>query len=115
MGYSIDLKMRAAKAHINGKSVREVAALFEVGHDSVSRWAIELKNTGTIENKTPDRSHLRKVTEEKVEAVLMENPTASQVEIAEKLGCTPQSVCVALIKFSYSKKSHGRYIKSDVL
>ena len=114
MGYSIDLKMRAAKAHINGKSVREVAAQFSVGHDSVSRWATELKKTGSIENKIPNRSHLRKVTEEKLEAILRDNPTASQVDIADKLDCTPQSVCVALIKFSYSKKSHGRYTKNDV-
>ena len=105
MAYSIDLKTKAAKAHLNGKPVRVVGEQFGVGHGSVARWASELKANGTILKTKPNRVHLRKITEEKIEVFLEKNPTASQIDMAEEFECTPQSVCIALIKFNYSKKT----------
>jgi transposase len=45
--YSDDLRMRVVEARLSGKSVLEVAALFQVSRDCVRRWVIQYQETGS--------------------------------------------------------------------
>ena len=112
MGYSVELKIRAVKYHMGGKTVLETAETFGVGKSSVSLWANEFRNTGSIsERKIQERDHLRKITPEKIEEFLTNNPTGNMAEMAKVFECTPQSVAVAIKKFGFSKKNSESCIK----
>jgi transposase len=45
--YSEDLRQRVVEARLSGKSVVEVAELFQVSRDCVRRWAIQYRETGS--------------------------------------------------------------------
>jgi len=100
---------------MNGNSMDKAVEMFSVSKGSISGWVTEFKNTGRIEKKIQDREHLRKITPQRIDEFLAQNPYGDQQEMASAFCCTNQSVSDALRKFGYSKKNSVKYIKSPTL
>jgi transposase len=49
--FSDDLRRRVVKARLNGISVEEVSAAFEVSRDSVYRWVKRHQETGSVSGR----------------------------------------------------------------
>jgi transposase len=113
MAYDKKFKLAVVKFYNSGSVMEVVAETFDVGIGSVCAWVKEFKITGDIrDKKVQNREHLRKVTPEKIEALLLENPTADQVEMAKAFGCNNRAVSAALKKFGYSKKNSLQYTRN---
>ena len=106
MGYTKDFKMAVIKFNAKGNSLEQTAQTFSIGEDTVSRWKRLFKSEQSLERKVQDRAHLRKITPERIEALLKDKYDMNQSEMAEALGCTVQSVSTALKKFGYTGKKN---------
>ena len=113
MAYSVELKKKVIQFLLKGKSFSEAVEVFGVSKGAISAWNSEYKAFGIIAPaKKQDRSHLRKITPEKIETFLSKNPTANQLDMAQEFGCKNPSVSIALRKFGYTKKNSARYTKN---
>lgn len=112
MAYDNDLKIKAMQFLHRGNSVRQTAEAFSIGHDTVSRWSIEFRQCGSFSIKVVQRSHLRKITPEKIDMFLKQNPSGNQDDMAVAFGCARPSVTIALKKFGYSKKNSQNYSRN---
>jgi len=106
MGYTKDFKIAVIKFNAKGNSLKQTAQTFSVGVDTVSRWKRLFKNEQSLERKSQERTHLRKITPEKIEALLKSKYDMNQNEMADALKCTTQSVSTALKKFGYTGKKN---------
>ena len=114
MAYTVELKNKVIQFLSKGKSFSEAVEAFGVSKGAICAWNNEYKTLGIIAPaKVQDRSHLRKITPEKIEAFLSKNPTANQLDMAKEFGCKDPSVSIALRKFGYTKKNSARYTKNQ--
>ena len=112
MAYDEKFKIKVVEFCLRGNTFDEAVDDFGVGKGSVSDWMKQYKATKSIPKKTQNREHLRIITPKKIDAFLLENPSADQQEMAAEFGCTNQSVSDALRKFGYSKKKLTGYTKN---
>ena len=106
MGYTKDFKVAVIKFNARGNSLEETAQTFSIGVDTVARWKRSHKNNQSLERKVQNREKQRKITPERIEALLKVKYDINQNEMAEALSCTTQSVSTALKKFGYTGKKN---------
>jgi transposase len=109
MGYTKDFKMAVIKFDAEGNTLEKTARTFSIGTGTVSRWKRQFRAKESLERKVQERRHMRKVTPEKIDELLRIKYDMNQKEMAEALGCTSQSVSVALKKFGYTRKKNGKH------
>ena len=105
MAYDEKFKISVVKYCDRGNTYDDAVAEFEVSKGAISNWIAQFQRTGRIQKKIQNREHKRKITIEKVDEFLLQNPYGDQQEMAVAFGCTIQAVSVALQKFGYSKKN----------
>ena len=108
MAYEEDFRIRVVRFSFDGNSIRETSRTFKVANSQICAWRKKHKSGEPLKSKTPNREHLRKVTPDKIDALLLKNPNALQKNMASEFSCTEESVCVALKKFGFSRKKNKR-------
>lgn len=108
MAYSKKFRLDVVKFSLSGNSIRKTSKVFNVANSQICNWRNKYKNGEGLEDKIRDRKHLRKITPEKLENLLVKRPDAIQKEMAEEFDCNKQSVSVALRKFNYSRKKNKK-------
>lgn len=106
MGYTKDFKVAVIKFNAKGNSLEQTAQTFSIGVDTVSRWKRLFNKKESLERKVQNREKSRIITPEKIEELLKHRYDMNQNEMAEALGCTTQSMSVALKKFGYTGKKN---------
>ena len=109
MGYTTDFKIAVIKFNAKGNSLEQTAQTFSIGVDTVSRWKRMFGKNQSLDRKVQDREKSRKITPQKIEELLKLRYDINQNEMAEALGCTTQSVSVALKKFGYTGKKNESF------
>ena len=73
------------KGHTQAEAHREL----EVSISSITRWRRKLRETGSLEDKDPQRKP-RKLHEEELKAYIAVNPDAYNTEIAAHFNCSDE-------------------------
>ena len=86
-GCSSDLRKRIIRAYDDGEgSIRELAVRFDVSPRTISRYLALLRDTGSFEERVPQRcGPAPKIDDEVVRQVVTERPDATEDELVELL------------------------------
>jgi len=86
-------------------SVRSTSKHFGISTSLITSWRKRKAEGVGLENKLPDRTHLRKIDERELVKYLKSVPDCPLVDFAREFGCSVQAVSTALRKFGLEDKS----------
>ena len=112
MSYEVAFRKRILKCFDEGKSMAEIARLFDISVSSIKRWR-KKQESGSLKDPVRKRS-FQKIDPAKLEAYVLEHPDAYLSEIAEVFQCATSSVHAALAKLGFThKKKSTAYREQD--
>jgi transposase len=114
MAKSVDFRKRVLEYCVNeGHTIRETAAVFNVGKTTIQEWKKLVAETGSLEKRPLERT-FKKVDPEKLKTYVSEHNDATLSEIAEHFGCCIAAAAKALRKQKITlKKKIAKYIERD--
>jgi transposase len=104
MAHSSNFREKAIAFKEEGHTFSEMAKVFGISSSTYYRWVKIKKATGKYKPQKTKASRQRKVSREKLEALLEEKPDLYLHEIAEELGCTKQAVHSAFKRYKITRK-----------
>lgn len=108
--YSLDLRKKVMSYIAQGGSKREAAKLFEIGEDTIYRWARRQK-TGDLSPKK--RTHFpQKVSSDTVRLYVETNPDHTLKEIGEAVGLSQSNIFKYLKRLNITRKKRPHYMQS---
>jgi transposase len=114
MAYSMDLRVRVARAHAESGSSAEVADTFGCSESWVRRVTQRLRETGTVAARSTARSDDQRAfddeDEAKIRALIKRTPDATLAEVAEAVGkpACPGTVSRTLKRLDLPRKKSRR-------
>jgi transposase len=108
MAYSLDFRRKVLSVRKReGLTIAEVAARFDVGVASVTRW---VKNI----HRKPQGFRQRKIDLEGLRQAIRDYPDAYQYERAKRLGVAQNAIFLALKKLGVTYKKTLKHPKADI-
>ena len=113
MSYDIKFRERTIAYLSEGHTWVETTKTFGITAYTLNRW-LKKKAAGDLSD-TPVRTRKGKISAEKLELYVAENPDAYQSEIAEYFGCSQQAICKALKRNGITRKKRQSDIKNRIV
>ena len=95
-----------SKGHTQEKASKELG----VSKRSINKWQKMLRETGSLEDKEPQRKP-RKLRDEELRAYIAANPDAYFTEIAEHFNCSDEGVRKACKRLGITRKKKTKLYK----
>ena len=103
MAYSIDSRKMVIEYLNNGHTEEEAKSELGVSVPSMTKWRNMLRETGSLEDKEPQRKPY-KLPDEELKAYIAEHPDAYFAEIAVHFNCSDEGVRVACKRLGITRK-----------
>ena len=110
MAYSVDTREMVFEYLSKGHTQEEAKRELGVSVASMTRWRKMLRETGSLEDKEPQRNP-RKLPDEELKAYVAEHPDAFFTEIAEHFNCSDEGVRKACKRLGITRKKKTRLYK----
>jgi len=110
MAYSVDTRKMVldylSKGHTQDEASRELG----VSKRSMNKWQKMLRETGSLEDKEPQRKP-HKLPDEELKAYIAAHPDAYYTEIAEHFKCSDEGVRKACKRLGITRKKKTKQYK----
>jgi transposase len=110
MSYSVDTRELVIRYLNNGHTEEEAKKEFGISVPSMTKWRRMLRETGSLEDRKPERKP-RKLHDEELKAYIAVNPDAQFIEIAAHFGCSDEGVRKACKRLGITRKKKTRLYK----
>ena len=110
MAYSIDTRNMVLEYLSKNHTLKETAEDLGVSISSMMKWQRMLRETGTLEDKEPQRKP-RKLHDDELKAYIAAHPDAYFTEIAEHFKCSDEGVRKACKRLGITRKKKTRLYK----
>lgn len=94
----------------NGHSEEEAHRELKPSVSTIYRWRKQLRETGTLESREPQRNP-RKLPDEELKSYIAEHPDAFFTEIAEHFKCSDEAVRKACKRLGITRKKKTKVYK----
>ncbi len=111
MSYSEDYRKRTVEYRKEGHTLEETQNIFKVSISTIRAWEKQLRESGNLKAKTPNRP-FKKIDPEKLKAYVEKHPDAYQNEMAKEFNCTPEAIRKALKRLKITRKKRLSDIKN---
>ena len=115
--YSEDLRKRVVEARLSGRSVAEIAKLYQVDDNSVYRWVAHYKETGSHKPKKRGTGRKPKIQDmEKFEAFAKAHAYSTLAQMCAKWEDEVSEMCMsrALKRLGWTRKKSKRTIVNAI-
>jgi transposase len=110
MAYSVDSRKIILEYLEKGHTQKEARSELGVSIASMSKWRKMLRETGSLEDKEPQRKP-RKLHDEELKAYITANPDAYFIEIAKHFNCSDEGVRKACKRLGITRKKKTNLYK----
>ena len=110
MAYSVDTRKMVLDYLANGHTQEEAKRELGISVPSMTKWLKMLRETGSLEDKEPQRKP-RKLQDEELKAYIAANPDAYFTEIAEHFNCSDEGVRKACKRLGITRKKKTKLYK----
>jgi len=110
MAYSVDTRKLVIEYLKNGHTQEEAKAELGVSIPSMTKWRKMLRETGSLEDKEPQRKP-RKLPDEELKAYIAAHPDAYFTEIAARFNCSDEGVRKACKRLGITRKKKTKLYK----
>jgi transposase len=110
MAYSIDTRKMVIEYLDKGHTEEEAKRELGVSVPSMTKWRKMLRETGSLEDKEPQRKP-RKLPDEELKAYIAAHPDAYFTEIAAHFNCTDEAVRQACKRLCITRKKKTKLYK----
>lgn len=110
MAYSVDTRKMVLAYVTNGHTIAQTEKELGVSETAIRRWEKVLRETGSLEDKEPQRKPL-KLDNDELKAYISEHPDAYFTEIAEHFGCSDEGVRKACKRLGITRKKKTKVYK----
>lgn len=111
MSYDKKFRERALSLIETGETQEKVRKMLGLGSNTLTEWKKLKKETGSLENRTLERTH-RKIDPEKLAADVKEYPDDFNRERAIRFGCSESGIEKALKKQKITRKKRVKDTKN---
>lgn len=114
MSYPVKYRERVIEYRQEGHTLEETSKVFKAAISTIRKWENQLKETGNLTPKVPERS-FKKIDPSKLKEYVTQHPDAYQKEIAKEFGCTRSAVQKALKRLKITRKKRLLTTKSRIM
>ncbi len=114
MSYPVKYRELALEYRREGHTLEETSKVFKAAISTIRKWERQLKETGDLTPKAPQRS-FKKIDPSKLRAYVAQHPDAYQREIAMDFGCSKSAVQKALKRLKITRKKRPRTTRSRTM